>query len=132
MNGFLLDTSICIALFRGDRAVAHKLDQVGMQNCYVNDVVIAELLVGAYYSEHIEENMRQVNGFISKITVIPFADSVHTFAKEKVRLWSTGQKIEDFDLLIGCAAKAAGLTIVTHNVKHFSHIEGLDIEDWVK
>ena len=132
MNGFLLDTSICIALFRGNRAVAHKLDQVGMQNCYVNDVVIAELLVGAYYSEHIEENMRQVNGFISKITVIPFADSVHTFAKEKVRLWSTGKKIEDFDLLIGCAAKAAGLTIVTHNVKHFSHIEGLDIEDWVK
>jgi len=131
MNGFLLDTSICIALFRGNRAVAHKLDEVGMQNCYVNDVVIAELLVGAYYSEHIEENMRQVNGFISKITVIPFADSVHTFAKEKVRLWSTGQKIEDFDLLIGCAA-AAGLTVVTHNVKHFSHIEGLDIEDWVK
>ena len=52
MNGFLLDTSICIALFRENRAVAHKLDEVGMQNCYVNDVVIAELLVGAYYSEH--------------------------------------------------------------------------------
>ena len=31
-----------------------------------------------------------------------------------------------------CAAKAAGLTVVTHNVKHFSHIEDLDIEDWVK
>jgi predicted nucleic acid-binding protein len=28
MNGFLLDTSICIALFRGNRAVAHKLDEV--------------------------------------------------------------------------------------------------------
>ena len=25
-----------------------------------------------------------------------------------------------------------GLTVVTHNVKHFSHIEGLDIEDWIK
>ena len=30
-------------------------------------------------------------------------------------------------LLIGCAAKAKGLTIVTHNIKHFEHIEGLDI-----
>lgn len=39
--------------------------------------------------------------------------------------------IEDFDLLIGCAAKAAGLTMVTHNKKHFSHIEGTIIEDWV-
>ena len=42
------------------------------------------------------------------------------------------KNIEDFDILIGCAAKAAGLTVVTHNVKHFSHIEDLDIEDWVK
>jgi tRNA(fMet)-specific endonuclease VapC len=45
--------------------------------------------------------------------------------------WNAGQKIEDFDLLIGCAAKARGLTMVTHNVKHFEHIEGLTIEDWV-
>ena len=45
---------------------------------------------------------------------------------------NAGKLIEEFDLLIGCAAKAAGLTVVTHNVKHFSHIEGLDIEDWVK
>lgn len=30
-------------------------------------------------------------------------------------------------LLISCAAKAKGLTIVTHNIKHFEHIEGLDI-----
>ncbi len=28
--------------------------------------------------------------------------------------------------------KAAGLTMVTHNVKHFSHIEGIEIEDWVE
>ena len=27
---------------------------------------------------------------------------------------------------------AAGLTMVTHNVKHFSHIEGIKIEDWIK
>ena len=54
------------------------------------------------------------------------------YAQEKLRLKDSGKPIEDFDLLIGCAAKAAGLTIVTHNVKHFSHIEGLDIEDWIK
>ena len=45
-------------------------------------------------------------------------------------LWKAGKKIEDFDLLIGCAAKAKGLTIVTHNRRHFEHIEGLQIEDW--
>lgn len=51
---------------------------------------------------------------------------------KKVRLRKAGKPIEDFDLLIGCAAKVAGLTVVTHNVKHFSHIEGIKIEDWIK
>lgn len=131
MKGYLLDTSICVALFRGNRAVAQRLAEVGTQQCFVNDVVVAELLVGAYYSEQIEENMRQVYDFIGELAIIPFAETVHTFAQERVRLWKAGKKIEDFDLLIGCAAKAKELTVVTHNRKHFEHIEGLDIEDWV-
>ena len=60
------------------------------------------------------------------------ADSIDVYAKEKVCLRNAGKPIEDFDLLIGCAAKAAGLTMVTHNVKHFSHIEGIKIEDWLQ
>jgi predicted nucleic acid-binding protein len=33
-------------------------------------------------------------------------------------------------LRVGCAAKAKSLVVVTHNRKHFEHIEGLEIEDW--
>ena len=132
MNGYLLDTSICVALFRGNRDVANHLNRVGERSCYINDVVVAELLAGAYNSSRVEENIRQVNSFISAVQVIPFADTVHEFAKERVRLRGMGNRIEDFDLAIGAAAKAKGLTMVTHNVKHFERIEGLVIEDWVK
>ena len=131
MNGYMLDTSICIALFRGNRAVAQKLNTVGLEQCFVNDVVVAELLVGVYNSGRIDENMQQVHDFLSDITIIPFSETVHVFAQERAKLWKAGKKIEDFDLLIGCAAKAMGLTMVTHNSKHFEHIEGLSIEDWV-
>lgn len=131
MKGYLLDTSICVALFRGNRAVSSKLNAIGKDCCFVNDVVVAELIVGAYKSNRTSEILNQVNEFVSEIHVIPFADTMHIFAKERVRLWNAGQKIEDFDLLIGCAAKAKGLTMVTHNVSHFEHIEGLEIEDWV-
>ena len=64
------------------------------------------------------------------VKIITFDETIHTFAKERARLWKAGKKIEDFDLLIGCAAKAKDLTIVTHNRRHFEHIEGLQIEDW--
>lgn len=63
--------------------------------------------------------------------VIPFHETVHIFAKERTALWKAGKKIDDFDLLIGSAAKAKGLVVVTHNRKHFEHIEGISIEDWV-
>ena len=131
MMGYLLDTSICVAIFRGNRHVAEKLNEVGKEQCFITQIVVAELLFGAYKSKCIEENLEQTHEFIKEVKVLPFDDCVDVFAKERTRLWDAGKKIEDFDLLIGCAAKAAGLTMVTHNVKHFSHIDGIEIEDWV-
>lgn len=132
MNGYLLDTSICVYLFRGNRDVMQKLNEFGLEQCYISDVVLAELRYGAYSSNYVEDNLRMIDEFIKEVRVLPFADSIDVYAKEKTRLKKAGNPIEDFDLLIGCAAKAAGLTMVTHNTKHFNHIEGLDIEDWVR
>ena len=131
MSGYLLDTSIIVAMFRGDRNVGAKLNEVGKERYFITQIVAAELLFGAYRSKHVEENLKQTYGFIKDVKMLPVADSVDTFAKERARLWDAGKPIEDFDLLIGCAAKAAGLTMVTHNVKHFKHIDGIEIEDWV-
>ena len=87
-------------------------------------------MFGAYYSERVEENLRQVEEFVAEMGVIPFREIVHTFAQERTALWKAGKKIDDFDLLIGSAAKAKDLVVVTHNRKHFEHIEGIGIEDW--
>lgn len=130
MKGYLLDTSICVALFRGSHAVEQHLNDIGCENCFITDVVVAELKFGAYKSERTEENLRQIEDFVSSVKVIPFAECIDEFARERLRLWRAGQKIEDFDLLIGCTAKACELTMVTHNIQHFNHIEGLTIEDW--
>ena len=130
MNGYLLDTSTCIFLLRGKRSVEEKLNEIDEGNCYISEVVLAELIFGAYYSEQIEDNLRQVEEFASEMKIITFDETIHTFAQERAKLWKAGKKIEDFDLLIGCAAKAKDLTIVTHNRRHFEHIEGLQIEDW--
>lgn len=70
--------------------------------------------------------------FAADVQVIPFADIMTVFAQERVRLWNEGRRIEDFDLLIGCAAKVRELTMVTHNVRHFEHIDGITIEDWIQ
>ena len=130
MKGFLLDTSICVFLLRGNRSVEERLNKIDENECYITDSVVAELLFGAYYSDQVEDNLKQVEEFVAEIKIIPFHETIHTFAQERTTLWKTGKKIDDFDLLIGCAAKAKSLVVVTHNRKHFEHIEGLEIEDW--
>ena len=132
MKGFLLDTNICIFALRDKYGVNERLEEVGRDQCYVADVTVMELRFGAYKSGKKEENLLIVNDFVSKVNVVPFADAIDAFCQEKLRLQSLGTPIEDYDLFIGCAAKVAGLTMVTDNVQHLSRIEGLQIENWIQ
>ena len=43
---YLLDTNICIHLFRGRFAVADRIQDVGWDNCYISEITKAELLLG--------------------------------------------------------------------------------------
>ena len=132
MKEYLLDTNICIFAMRDKYGINDRLESINPQQCYVTDVTVMELRFGAYKSEKKDENLRIVNDFLSKVKVVPFADTIDAFCQEKVRLQSLGTPIEDYDLFIGCAAKVAGLTMVTDNVQHLGRIEGLEIENWVE
>ena len=132
MKGYLLDTNICIFAMRDKYGVNERLENISPQQCYVADVTVMELRFGAYKSERRDANLRIVNNFLSKVKVVPFADTIDAFCQEKLRLQSLGTPIEDYDLFIGCAAKVAGLTMVTDNVQHLSRIEGLEIENWIQ
>ena len=38
----------------------------------------------------------------------------------------------DFDILIAVTARHYGLTVVTHNIKHFGQMPGVQCIDWVE
>ena len=63
MKGYLLDTSICVSLFRDNREVAQRLNKVGREYCYICDIVLAELRYGAFNSDYVEENLKMVDDF---------------------------------------------------------------------
>ena len=86
MKGYLLDTSTCVAIFRGNHDVADKMEKVGKDKCFISQIVVAELLFGAYRSNHVEKNLKQAHAFIEAMNVLPFEDCVETFAKERVSL----------------------------------------------
>lgn len=130
-EGFLLDTNICIFLFRGKFDIQSRLDKIEHNRCYISEVTVAELKFGVECSSKREQNLKILNDFLSEVNVIPFEVSIDIFAKEKARLRRAGTPIDDFDLLIGCTAKACNLVMVTDNEKHFQYIQGLQIENWI-
>ena len=45
-------------------------------------------------------------------------------------LWRAGTPIGPYDILIAGQALARDLTLITHNIREFSRVQGLRIEDW--
>ncbi len=130
MKKYLLDTNICIFFIKGLYNLNTKIISVGVENCFISEMTIAELKFGIENSKNPEVMRPIVEKFISKFPVIPIFNSLDIYAKEKARLKKIGLMVDDFDILIGSTAIVNGMIIVTNNVKHLNRLENIIIEDW--
>lgn len=131
MQKYLLDTSICVFCLRNKYDIQKKMLEVGIQNCYISEITVAELRYGAEYSSNKEHNMKLCDELVQKLKVIPFGTSINLYSSEKARLRKSGTPVEDFDLVIGCTSVACDMIMVTDNIRHFKNIQGIQIENWI-
>ena len=127
---FSIPTFVFI-IFSGKHGLKQKVQEIGIANCAISEITIAELKFGAEKSGS-DKNRAIVETFIGDVASLPVISCVDVFSREKVRLRKEGQIIDDFDLLIGSTAIANNLTLVTNNEKHMSHLSGIKIENWVE
>jgi tRNA(fMet)-specific endonuclease VapC len=128
---YLLDTNICIHFFRGKFNLIDKIEIVGIRNCAISEITLAELVFGAENSDDPTKNQEIIDKFTSQITILPLFDSIAKYAREKARLRKIGIMISDFDLFIGCTALENDLIMVTENTKEFERISGITLENWI-
>ena len=129
---YLLDSNICIHFLRGKYNIIEKLNEVGIDNCAISEITLAELVFGAEKSANPKKNHILIEKIIGQLVMVPKFDAIQTFGKEKARLQSEGKMISDFDLFIGCTSIENDLIMVTENIKEFERIRGIKIENWVK
>ena len=127
---YLLDTNICVFCLRGKFEMNHKIALVGIDNCYLSEITVAELFYGAENSSNPRRALKQTEEFISLFKVIPFTTSLHVFGREMAYLTSIGRKIENFDMAIGATALQNKMVMVTDNIDHLGRIRGIEIENW--
>ena len=127
---YLLDTNVLIAMFKGQHGVQEKMVAIGLQNCFVSEITLAELYAGAYKSLR-KDAIRQVVFVRNNFGILPF-DCAEVYGKLRSNLEATGNRLDDMDLLIASTALEHKLTLVTNNTRHFSRVVNLDLEDWCK
>lgn len=133
--GYLLDTNICVHFLRGEHQLQARFAALGLAQCFVSEITVAELLFGAANSAPVwrARQRQQVAEFQALFAeqVLPIGPALAIFAEQKAALRRTGRPIDDFDILIGSTALAHGLTLVTRNTRHFTNFSNLVLENWI-
>ena len=130
MNRYLLDTNICISMFKDKYGIRQRILDVSLKNCFVSEITIAELFYGAAKSRR-AEHFKDVEQVINMFGVIPIFPSLKLYGELKTELEIKGLRIDEFDLLIGATSIYNKMTMVTANTKHFERIPQIHLENWV-
>ncbi len=129
---FLLDTNVCVVYLNQPQSrVAVNLHCYRPQDLAVCSVVKAELFFGAMKSQRPEQTLEKQQRFLAAFHSLPFSDEAALiFGKIRADLQRQGNPIGPYDLQIAAIALAHDLTLVTHNTREFSRINGLRLTDW--
>lgn len=128
---YLLDTNTLIYFFKGFGNVAEMLFSKPPKDIATSTITLYELKAGIAKSSNPHTRKRQLESFVSYITIFPFdAKEAKASAKIRAELEKQGSPIGPLDNLIAGTAFCFNAILVTHNTKEFSRVEGLTIEDW--
>lgn len=129
---YLLDTNTCITYIRGrTSALQRQVDTAASPDIVLCSVVRAELFRGIYRSSDPSREQARVLRFVGRFVSLPFDDRAAEVAgRIRVELERLGLPISPYDGQIAAIALVHNLALVTHNVREFSRVVGLRVEDW--
>ena len=128
---YLLDTNVLSDLVRRPHGViTSRISLEGEDNVCTSIIVASELRFGAR-KRGSEQLTRQLDLVLSAIQVMPFeAPADRLYGKIRVDLEKRGTPIGPNDMFIAAQALALDCTLVTRNVREFSRVPGLKVDDW--
>lgn len=131
---FMLDTDICIyTIKRKPAQVLKRLEMLQPGMVFMSSITYAELMNGAKKSSHIVKNIQRLEALSEIIEVIPFDKAAAiVYGDVRFNLEARGMVIGGNDLLIAAHAISTDLTLVTNNIREFSCVTGLKIENWAE
>ena len=134
MIEYLLDTNILSYFIRGRHADLNSrvMEAIERERACVSVIVRAEVRFGQSGMLANDKRRRAIDLLLDQLPALPWtAAAADAYGTLKAQLQSTGRPIGELDTQIAAHALSEGLTLVTHNTRHFDRITGLKLEDWM-
>lgn len=130
---YLLDTNICIYCI--NRSYPQLFDRVQLRHqstgVAVSAISKAEMYAGSYRRLSSARYRREQDEFFSYFPSLPFNDAAaDVYGRIHAFLTDRGQLMGVADMQIAAIAMVNGLTVVTHDMRGFTRLPDLSIEDW--
>lgn len=110
--------------------IRRHFEKVPATSIVIPSIVCAELEYGARRSSDYERTIALYNAFLREFQIVPLGKSeALAYGRIRRQLEMEGTPIGPNDLCIAATAINGGC-LVTHNVKEFSRVDGLSLEDW--
>jgi tRNA(fMet)-specific endonuclease VapC len=131
---YFLDTNTCVYFLKGTyRSILKEFKKKKPEEIKIPAMVKAELLLGAEKSERKEENLNTCKKFLEPFEIVGFDDQAATiYAKIRASLERKGTLIGPNDMIIASTVMARKGILISHNVREFKQIPGLQLQDWVR
>ena len=130
---YMLDTNSCIYVLknRSDK-LRHKFKAI--KNICISSVTYGELCFGI---ENGDSSMREARWvqlaiFTLRLLIVPWdEDAARHYGFIRALLKRQGALIGNNDLLISAHARSMNAVLVTNNVREFTRVPDLSVENWV-
>ena len=127
---YLLDTDSVSFALRGQGGVGARIRACHPSDLRMSAITLAELRYGADRKGS-RKLHRLIDTFAESVEVVSFDEAAAAeFGRIGSILAERGPPIGDFDVLIAAHAVVLRCILVTNNVRHFSKVHGLSVEDW--
>lgn len=129
---YLLDTCIVSYFFRKEEGVLKKIESLDPDELKLSSITIMEIEYGLALNPTIQRKIGRIwESFTEQIEILEFTNhDAQQTANLRKHLKVAGTPIGAYDLLLAGTALSRKLTFVTDNMKEFTRVPELKVENW--
>lgn len=135
---YMLDTNTCIYLMTGNQPawqqnILARLEALAARDeVYLSSIVVSELQYGVQKSRWRKTNTNLLDEFLMDFQLAAYDEvAAQHYGLIRTTLEKKGHPIGPLDTLIAAQAVSLDMVLVTHNMREFSRVPRLRVEDWV-